>query len=183
MADLDTHVTLDALHAAMREQLAEQFPGFRLVAFYREDESEKLPAPACLLELTEIEPAPVDDAGTGQFPALLRWEAHVVLGFADPAVQLEVRKAAAALATWLHLRRWKGIRADACQVIGCYKDEFKPGLDRYAVWTVEWVQWVFLGESAWDNDGVIPEHVYFSFAPDVGEAHRESYQPAVPDER
>lgn len=182
MADIDTHVTLEALHAAIREQIAAQFSSFRRVEFYRDDETEKLPAPACLLELTEIEAAPGQDAGTGQFPALLRWEAHVVLGYLDPAVKLEVRKAAAALATWLHLRRWQGIRADPCQVIGAYPNPFKPGLDRYAAWTVEWVQGVFLGESAWTNDGVIPEHVYFSFSPDIGEGHTSDYQTALSHE-
>ncbi|WP_243857834.1 hypothetical protein [Xylella fastidiosa] len=40
--------------------------------------------PACLLTLSEIEPAPENDAGTGQFPALLRFQARLVLGHRGP---------------------------------------------------------------------------------------------------
>ncbi|NRP55904.1 hypothetical protein XFRB_11235, partial [Xylella fastidiosa] len=80
MADTHTDISLDALHTAIRDQIAAQFPDLATVTFYQDDEDHQLPMPACLLTLSEIEPAPENDAGTGQFPALLRFQARLVLG-------------------------------------------------------------------------------------------------------
>ncbi|EWS78789.1 hypothetical protein LPH50_09525 [Xylella taiwanensis] len=85
MAHTDTDISLEALHTASRDQIAAQFPDLATVAFYLGDEDHRLPLPACLLELTDIEPAPENDAGTGQFPVLLRFQARFVPGHRDPA--------------------------------------------------------------------------------------------------
>ncbi|UDQ97806.1 hypothetical protein AAEX28_12500 [Lentisphaerota bacterium WC36G] len=41
---------------------------------------------------------------------------------------------------------------------------------------VEWTQTIYLGESVWDSDGIIPEEVMISFVPEIGEAHKEGYE-------
>ncbi|HHW4683618.1 MAG TPA: hypothetical protein ACQGQI_10770, partial [Xylella sp.] len=112
MANTDTEMSLEALHTAIRDQIAAQFPDLATVTFYLGDEDHRLPVPACLLELTDIEPAPENDAGTGQFPVLLRFQARLVLGHRDPSTYLQARLAAAALGTWLYQRRWPGVPAD-----------------------------------------------------------------------
>ena len=178
MADADTVVTLDALHEAIRDQVAAQFPDFLTVEFYRDDEGQSMPTPACLLELVEAEDAADMDAGSGQWHAMLRFQARVVMALRGPEVRLNVRKAALALATYLRLRRWDGIAADPCQVIACEPDEFAPNVERFAVWRVEWVQLVMLGESAWTNDGTVPTQVLYSFTPEVGTPNEGSYLPA-----
>jgi len=44
-----------------------------------------------------------------------------------------------------------------------------------AMWAAVWRQKVRLGESVWDETGVLPSHVYFSFVPLVGAEHEEDY--------
>lgn len=177
MADAATEVDLEALHTAIRDQIAAAFPAFRTVEFYRDDESETMPTPACLLEMTEAEPQPESDTGTGQWSALLRFEARIIMAHRSGTTPLEVRKAATALATWLRLRRWGAdVPTDPCQVIACEPDEFAPLLAKFKAWRIEWVNRADLGESVWKNDGVVPESLY-SWAPDVGAAHVDDYRP------
>lgn len=178
MADANTTVTLDQLHTAVRDAIAAAFPSFQTVEFYRDDESQSIPTPACLLEMTEAEPQDAMDAGTGQWPTLLRFEARIIMPLRTPAVRLEIRKAATALATWLHLRRWGAAApADECHVIACEPDEFAPEIERFAVWRVEWVQLAMLGETAWTNDGTVPTDVLYSWVPEIGIPHEGDYKP------
>lgn len=180
MADANTQVNLDALHDAIEAQIATAFPAFQTVEFYRDNEDERIPTPACLLELAEAEPAHDANAGTGQWPARLRFEARIIMSARSAGAKLEIRKAAIALATWLNLRRFTGIRSDECHVIACERDEFTPTRDNLECWRVEWMLLAFLGDSAWNNSGgVVPTNVYFSFAPRIGEAHEDDYERAV----
>lgn len=180
MADIDTALDFDLMHAQIVAQMQAQFPAFKTVEFYRDDEAEGVPTPAILLEISEGEPEPSEDAGTGQLPICLRFEARIIMGVRTPEVKKAVRKAALALSAWLYDRSWgNGVNAAPCQVIACGSDEFDPRLDKWAVWRVEWRQFVFLGDSVWVNDGSIPES-YFSFAPDVGAGHEADYQLVVP---
>ncbi len=175
MADADTRVTIEQLYAAVAGGIASAFPALRTVEFDREDESESIATPACLLSLVEFEPAEDRDAGTGQWPTLARFEARLVISSRPSDSAREVRKLAAAVATWLNLRRW-GLDApgDECRVIAVEPDEFAPNLDRFHVWRVEWAQLVMLGEPVWLG-GSIPEALY-SFVPIVGEPHEADYQ-------
>jgi hypothetical protein len=180
MADAVTEITLDALHAAIETAIKAAFPDLQTVEFYRDDRGDHIPVPACLLELTEFENTPTDDAGTGQIAMNARFEARFILGFKTPKVKLEARKLAAAFAAWLKLRRWPGVPTDEAQVIGAYPDDFAPELDKYEVWRVEWQQLVFLGESAWKNDGVPVTTVFIGFAPNTGPEHIQDYVQLVP---
>jgi hypothetical protein len=82
MADANTELTLDSLHSAIVAQLAAAFPSFKTVEFYRDDESESIPTPALLLEMSEAETASEQDAGTGQWCAYARFEARITLSHA-----------------------------------------------------------------------------------------------------
>ena len=178
MADADTEVTLDELHTAIRDGIAAQFDAFKTVEFYRDDEDEQIPTPACILEMSEAEPQPHANCGTGQWPVLLRFAARIIMPKRTPAVRLEIRKAATALATFLNLRHWPNVNCDEAQVIACEPDEFAPNLDRFAVWRVEWVHLAFLGESAWINlGGVVPTDALYSFAPRIGIPYKDEYVP------
>lgn len=179
MADANTALDFDLIHAQIVAQIVAQYPLFKTVQFYRDDETETLSTPALLLEISEVEPDSSQDAGTGQLPAFLRFEARIIMGVRTPEVKSAVRRAALALAGWLHLRAWgNGVNAGPCHVIACDKDEFDPRLDKWAVWRVEWRQQVFLGDSDWagEESGGVPS-ARFSFVPDVGFGHEPDYQP------
>ncbi|WP_441253603.1 hypothetical protein [Bradyrhizobium sp. 613_E4_N2_2] len=179
MADADLKIDLEQLHERIRDGLATAFPDFNTVEFYRDDEDEKMLTPALLLNMSEAEPQQVSDAGAGQFPAMLRFEAYVIFAHNGPATQMAVRKAATSIAAWLYLRRFSP--ADEIKVIACEPDEFAPHQDRFKTWRIEFTTLVFFGDSAWNNDGTVPESFY-SFAPDIGTPNVDQYQPAVPDE-
>lgn len=175
MADANTEVTLPQMQAAIRAAIRAAFPVFNTVEFDRDDESEDIPCPACLLEFTEAEPAPANDAGTGQWPALARFEARILYP-ARKTSKSEVKVLAVALAAWLNLRRFSGVSADPSQVISCEPDEFAPNIERYRVWRVEWVIPAMFGNSVWGGEGPAPSS-FFSFTPDIGAAHEAAYTP------
>ena len=176
MADADPGVTVESIYAAITARLKEQFPAFVTIEFDRDDESENIPTPALLLHIADTDPAPEEDNGTGQWPTRVRFEAHVVLTNKTEHSAREIRKAAFAVATFLHLRRWPGLVADPATVIACEPDEFAPNLNRFRVWKVEWTQLMHLGDDAWSGDGLgeTPESLY-SWAPTVGLSHETDY--------
>lgn len=175
MADANTEVTLPEMQSAIASAIRAAFPEFQTVEFDRDDESEDLPLPAVLLEFVEAEPAPANDAGTGQWPALARFEARVVLN-ARKTARADVKVIAVALAAWLNLRRFPGVFVDPCQVIACEPDEFAPNVEKFRAWRIEWVVPAMFGNSAWQVGGTTP-NAFFSFAPYIGTPHEPDYAP------
>lgn len=169
----DTEIDLDALQDAIAASVAARFPEFATVEFWREDR-KNIPAPACLMELVDLEPT--DDPGTEQLAVIARFEAHVIVGFRTPAPKRAAPKVAAALALHIRAQRW-GMPAQPAQVTAIEPDDFTPELDQYEVWRVDWQQTIHLGESVWTNDGTLPTEVLISFAPDIGPAHEGEYVP------
>lgn len=178
MADINTNLDIGLMHTQIVSQIQAQFPSFKTVEFYRDDESETIPTPAILLEVCEVEPDPEKDAGTDQLPALIRFEARIMMGIRTPQVKLAVRMAAMALAGWLHKRSWgNGVYADPCRVLTCSPDEFDPRVDKWAVWRVEWHNGAMLGtDNSWENGGTVPQ-AFFSFSSDIGSPNKGDYQP------
>ena len=178
MADADTQVTIEQLHAAIESAVRGKFPDFKTVEFYRVDETERIQTPACVMEMTECEPYPENsDGGTGKLSSLLRFEARIIMLVRDKVAAIEVRKAAVAFAVWLHqLGRFPGAITDAIQVIATEADEWAPAHGGFVAWRVEWVVPALLGEDAWANEGGVVPEAFYSFSPDIGEANVGSYK-------
>lgn len=200
MANADTRVTLDALHNAIGQAIANKFPTLATVESYRLDR-KALPLPACLFELVEFETS--DDAmdpGTEQLAVTARFEARFFIGFKTPNAKVQIRKLAAAFAAFARLNRW-GVPVGPAQVIGAYPDDFDPELDQFECWRVEWTQVVHLGEPLewdgsglagrpewsgglihgvnWDSDGTDgnPVGPVYSWVPKVGIGNEHYYRP------
>jgi len=171
----DTEITLDQMHDAVVSAISAAQPGFQTVAAYPPGRG-RLPLPAILVDMEDMEAAPDDDPGTGQVAMATRWRARAVLGFRSAEVEREVRTAAAALVTTIHLNRW-GLPVEPARVTVAAPDAFTPELDEYVVWAVEWEQIVHLGESVWLNDGTVPVTVLASWAPGIGPEHEGDYEP------
>ncbi|RQQ37066.1 hypothetical protein [Burkholderia stagnalis] len=182
----ETIVSVAAYQDTVVAKIQAAFPDFKTVEFDREendrDELEAGDLPAILLDLNEFEEAPEADRGTGQLPMRARVEARVVIGYRTARAKTAARTAAGCLAAWLRLRRFvcEGVWTEAAQVIGAYRDDFAPGMDRYVVWRVEWAQVLHLGASVWKEAGAIPKNPSFSFAPDIGLGNEACYQPLFP---
>lgn len=171
----DTEIDIGAVHQSIIDLVAAQFPDVRTVADYRNDRA-RLPLPAILIELEDMEGVPDDDPGTGQLAVMARWVARVIIGFRTQSAEREIRRLAGALGAFAHLNRW-GQPIGPAEVLVIGPDAFAPELDKYVVWRVEWQQVMHLGRSVWMNEGGnIPTTVLIGFAPEIGEGHEDQYQ-------
>lgn len=185
MANRDARVDLTELHEAIKAQLAAAFPMFKLVDYYI-DEHDELTAedmPALLFELTELETGEDHDPGTEQWATESRWEARVVLPYRTPNARLQARVLAGNLSVFLHKRnRWQGQNGGEIKVIGAFRDDFSPELDRFEVWRVEWAQCLHLGESVFadENAGDVPGDVQIRYGV---ESYRLDGLPVDPEDQ
>jgi hypothetical protein len=174
----NTEITLEDLHDKITSAIQAKFPDLVTVEFYREDR-EQLPVPACLLDLLEFEDGQATDPGTGQLAVMARFEADLILGFRTPRAKLSARVLAAAFSQFISQRRWPGCPVGAAQAIHAYRNDFKPELDQYEVWTVEWRQEIHLGETVWKG-GAPPQTVFLGCTPDIGLGHEPDYVQVAP---
>lgn len=194
----NTEIDLDKLHQAIVADIQAKFPALQTVEFYRgegQEDRKQLPTPACLLELTELEPSPEDDPMTEQLAVVAHFEAELVISFRTANAKRSIRKLAASLAAWLHNRRWgdpdnagKKLPTGPCVFAGSYRDDFagttagqkSETLDQFEVWRVEWRQIVHLGASAWAeyDQGATPTDVFVR--PGVGGQSDEAFEEVTP---
>ncbi len=168
---------LDTLHSAIEAAIRVRFPDFATVEFYREPSAEGLATPACLLAMTRCDRSKDKDDGSGQMQALLRFEARVVAA-ATAGSALQLRKAAVALATWLHqLGRFPGAASGAIEVIAALPEDAAAAQPGLRTWLVEWSLPVALGSNAWEETGGAVPQAFYSFVPEIGRDHEARYQP------
>lgn len=172
--------SLQELCDAIKARIQADFPSLNSVLFQSPTaQRQKMPLPACLLYLPELEPGESTDPGTGQLTMMARFEARFVLGFAMPNAEMEVIALATSFATYLQNNaRWltaEGQRIGKANIIGCYKDEFEPDLDQFEVWRVEWTQEIYLGTSIWNTQMPTPQHVFIGITPNIGIEHIDDY--------
>lgn len=177
--NIDAGIDLGDLHATIVAAIAAEFPALATVEFYREDRTE-LPVPACLLNLEEFEHEPDSDPGTEQISVALRFEAEFIMGFRDPNVKVEIRRLVGAFAAFLHRARWPGGHISPAMAIHAYRSDFKPQLDQYEVWVVEWRQIANLGASVWTGGGITPTTIYLAQSPDIGTGNEDKYTQVSP---
>lgn len=195
MADAETELDLDALHAGIISAIAARFPSLATVADYHADRTA-LTMPAVLVELEDFEGDPDQDPGTGQTAVRLRFRARIVIGFRTPSAEREIRKLAAALAQFIDGHRW-GQPIERATVALAAPDDFDPDLQQAVVWAVEFEHAAHLGESVWtgagaDLSGVLtsppaleilatPTDPLVGQAPRIGEGNAAEYQDLTPD--
>lgn len=169
---------LDTLHPAIEATIRARFPDFATVEFYREPSAEGLATPACLLAMTRCDRSKDQDDGSGQMQALLRFEARVVVAAATDHAALQLRRAAVALATWLHqLGRFPGVASGAIEVIAALPEDAAAAQPGLRSWVVEWSLPVALGSNAWAETGGAVPQAFYSFVPQIGREHEARYQP------
>lgn len=188
---MDNYPVLDLAQffEAIVADIKARFPSMVNVEFFP-DEPEantRMPVPAILLDVSEMEVDGEMDPGTEQLATKLSFSAFIVIsGLQDGNTKLQIRQLAAALVSWLKFRHWRDpsnpgddempnyLPSDPATVLGAYRDDFNPALDRYEVWRVDWEQTIYLGESAFDTT-FLPDHVFLGLAPDIGLPHKDDY--------
>lgn len=141
---------LDALHAAIINRLTADLPGLGTCAAYPKIE-RRVTLPAVLVELDELEP---EDFGDEAFGVLARFTAFCIYDPNAANAELEVRNLAATVAVRVSQEEDFGfdeVRKDA-EVLRVGEDSFRPELDAYLVWAVEFELGVVIGENTWAKD-------------------------------
>lgn len=195
----NTQIDLDVLHAAIVQDIKNQFPDLKTVEFYRgegndHDDRKLLPVPACLLNLSEFEPAEDEDPMTGQLAVVAHFEANLIIRFTEQNAKRSIRKLAAAFSAWIRSRRWTNptntqqkLPTGEAMFTGAYPDDFssisagrEKQLDQYEIWKVEWRQTLHLGEFTWADEGDTPTAVFLGQTPKVGNDFIDEYEQVVP---
>jgi hypothetical protein len=105
-------------------------------------------APAVFVELASLEPG--RDPGTEELALRARFEARIIIDSTIENAAIVVRSLAAEVAKVVNKNTW-GMNVSPAEFISAEVDGFKPELDSYLVWLVNWVHEIHLGESVWKD--------------------------------
>lgn len=163
--------SLVQLHAAIVSGLRAKLAGVPTVEAYPVLQ-RRIGLPAVLVELAEMEPD--DDPGTGATALIGRFQARAIVDPNAAQADLQVRELAARIAVALTHETW-GLPITMANLVQIGDDAFKPELDGYLVWLVEWTHAFHLGEIVWpyaDESGLA---IWVGFTP--GSQRPDSYEP------
>lgn len=114
-------------------------------------ERRKIIAPAVFVELASLEPG--KDPGTEELALRARFEARVVVDGTVEDSSIVVRELATEVARVVNKNTWDVENVSAGEFLSAEVDNFKPELDAYLVWLVEWVHELHTGQSMWLETG------------------------------
>ncbi|XGA08602.1 MAG: hypothetical protein U0X86_000863 [Wolbachia endosymbiont of Xenopsylla cheopis] len=138
------------LHDKICRTIKSEIPAVQTCENYPVGRKEIL-APAVFIELTSLEPG--KDPGTEELALRVRFEARVVIDSSIDNAFLVVRSLAAEVARVVNKNTWNMENISPAEFISAAGDGFKPELDAYLVWLVEWVHEAHVGHSIWvDSD-------------------------------
>ncbi len=140
------------LHQAICNKLREEIPAIQTCEMYRAVRREII-APAVFVELASLEPG--KDPRTEEFALRGRFEARVIVDGRNSSVV--VRELAAEIARVVNRNTWGVENISPGEFLSAEVDDFKPELDAYLVWLVEWTHELHLGKSIWEK-GKIKAH-------------------------
>jgi len=162
---------IEALHHAILATIKKEVPGIITYGMYPKVRSP-IKTPAVFVDLASLDPG--NDPGTGQIALMARMEARVIMG-ADSNAALKTRELAAKVASVIHHNNF-GVNVSPAKFSGASPDGFRPELDAYEVWLVEWSHEIDIGESVWNvTEGITPQTVYLGYAPEIGRDYEDKY--------
>ncbi|WP_353275792.1 hypothetical protein [Wolbachia endosymbiont (group A) of Pipizella viduata] len=141
------------LHQKICTTLKEEIPAIQTCEIYPTIRRE-LVAPAVFVELSSLEPG--KDPGTEELALRARFEARVVVDGTVEDSQVVVRSLAAEVARVVSKNTWNVKNIAPGEFLSAEVDDFKPELDAYLVWLVEWTHELHIGQSMWLETGIIP---------------------------
>ncbi|WP_143689634.1 hypothetical protein [Wolbachia endosymbiont of Nilaparvata lugens] len=152
------------LHQAICTKLKEEISAIQACEIYPSIRKELL-APAVFVELASLEPG--KDAGTEELALKARFEARIVIDSTIENAPIIVRTLAAEIAKVVNKNTWKVKNVSPGEFISAEIDGFRPELDAYLVWLVEWSHQLHLGKSIWTENKIKPHTII------IGENVRE----------
>ncbi|UPA54498.1 hypothetical protein MWH06_04020 [Wolbachia pipientis] len=143
------------LHNAICNKLKEEIPAIQTCEVYPAIRKELI-APAVFVELASLESG--RDPGTEELALRAKFEARVVIDSTVENAPIIIRTLAAEVAKVVNKNTWNVKNVSPGEFISAEVDGFRPELDAYLVWLVEWVHYLHLGESVW-LEGKINPHI------------------------
>jgi len=152
------------LHQAICTKLKEEISAIQTCEIYPAIRKE-LVAPALFVELVSLESG--KDPGTEELALKARFEARIVIDSTIENAAIIVRTLAAEVARVVNKNTWNMKNVSPGEFISAEIDGFRPELDAYLVWLVEWSHQLHLGKSIWTENKIKPHTII------IGENVRE----------
>lgn len=149
------------LHNAICSTLKKEIPAIQTCEIYPSIRKE-LVAPALFVELVSLESG--KDPGTEELALKGRFEARIVVDGIVEDSSLVVRSLAAEVARVVNKNTWEK-NVSPAEFLSAEPDGFRPELDAYLVWMVDWSHQLHLGKSVWEEGKIKPHKIA------VGEMH------------
>ncbi|MFP3016508.1 hypothetical protein [Wolbachia endosymbiont (group A) of Agelastica alni] len=124
---------------------------------------KELVAPAVFVELSGFEKG--HDPGTEELALKARFEARIVIDSTIENAAIIVRSLASEVAKVVNKNTWNVENVSPGEFISAEVDGFRPELDAYLVWVVDWVHEIHIGESVWSETGIKPHII------EIGNVH------------
>jgi hypothetical protein len=161
---------LKTLHDAIVNGLREKIAGMECIDAYPKL-GKRIPTPCVVIELSEMEPG--HDPGTGQTSLIGRFQARAIFDPLAEDADLGVRELAARIAMAVHGETWE-VPVTPAKLVQIAEDPFRPELDVYLVWLVEWTHEFELGDMVppFPPDG---RAVVWGVDPETGRGHETDY--------
>ncbi|WP_353282200.1 hypothetical protein [Wolbachia endosymbiont (group A) of Aleiodes leptofemur] len=118
---------------------------------------KELVAPAVFIELSSLEQG--KDPGTEELALKARFEARIVVDSTIENAPLIVRTLAAEVAKVVNKNTWNIKNVSPGEFISAAIDGFRPELDAYLVWMVDWSHQLHLGKSIWTENKIKPHTI------------------------
>ncbi|WP_412023261.1 hypothetical protein [Burkholderia cepacia] len=132
---------------------------------------KSIETPFVAIELAELEPG--HDDGTGRVPLVARMQARVIVDPLVPDAELQVRELSARVLQTVHGATWGLPVTPGKQVGSAGEDPFRPELDTYLVWLIEWVHEFDLGDAY--EPPTKGRAVLWGVDPETGPDHESQY--------
>ncbi|MGL9732124.1 MAG: hypothetical protein ACR5KX_05105 [Wolbachia sp.] len=130
------------LYQAICTTLKEEIPAIQTCEVYQAERREII-APAVFIELVSLEPG--KDPGTDELALRARFEARIVVDGMVEGASIVVRELVAEVARVVNKNIWNVEKILPGEFVSAGGDDFKPELDAYQVWVVEWVHELHIG--------------------------------------
>ncbi|MEC4735611.1 hypothetical protein [Wolbachia endosymbiont (group A) of Andrena dorsata] len=144
------------LHNAICTTLKKEIPAIQTCEIYPSIRKELL-APALFVELVSLESG--KDPGTEELALKARFEARIVIDSTIENAAIIVRTLAAEVAKVVNKNTWNVKNISPAEFLSAEPDGFRPELDAYLVWMVDWSHQLHLGKSIWTENKIKPHTI------------------------
>lgn len=144
------------LHQAICTKLKEEISAIQTCEIYPSIRKELL-APALFVELVSLESG--KDPGTEELALKARFEARIVIDSTIENAPIIVRSLASEVAKVVNKNTWNVENVSPGEFISGGGDDFRPELDAYLVWLIEWVHTIHVGRSIWEEGKFRPHKI------------------------